>query len=86
MGDLGLWDALGAHLVGAAAEGQRLGLGWEFQLRRVQDQARRFSRRQIEDAYRRLLAADRAIKTGQYDGDLALAMLIVEIDGRAPVY
>jgi DNA polymerase-3 subunit delta len=65
---------------------QRLGLAWDFMLRRVQDQARRFSRRQIEDAYQRLLAADRAIKTGRYDGDLALNVLIVEIGTRAPVY
>ncbi len=64
---------------------QRLGLGWEFQLRRVEDQARRFSRRQLGDAYRRLLAADRAIKTGLYDGDLALNVLIVEIGARAPI-
>jgi DNA polymerase-3 subunit delta len=65
---------------------QRLGLAWEFQMRRVQDQARRFSRPQLEDAYRKLMAADRAIKTGRYDGDLALNVLILEIGTRAPVY
>jgi len=81
-----LCQELSRHGVRDRALQQRLGLGWEFQLRRVQDQARRFSRRQLEDAYRRLVAADRAIKTGRYDGDLALNVLIVEIGARAPVH
>ena len=67
-----------------AAIQSRLGLAWDFQLRIVKQQARRFTRPQIEAAYHRLLVADQDIKTGVYDPDLVLNMLVVELGGRTP--
>ena len=60
----------------------RLGLSAEFALRKTLEQAGRFSSARIMDMYRKLLEADLAIKTGKYDGELALNILIAELAQR----
>ena len=60
----------------------RLGLTSEFALRKTLEQADRYSWGRIRDIYRKLLEADLAIKTGRYDGELALDILITELCQR----
>jgi DNA polymerase-3 subunit delta len=57
----------------------RLGLSSDFVLRKAWDQADKYSPRSIRDVYHRLLEADISIKTGKYDGDLAIDVLIAEM-------
>jgi DNA polymerase-3 subunit delta len=57
----------------------RLGLTSDFVLRKAWDQADKYSPRRIRDVYHRLLEADVAIKTGKYDGELAIDILIAEM-------
>ena len=45
------------------------------------EHARRFSMEALESIYRRLLAVDTAIKSGQMPGDLALETLVIELTG-----
>ena len=80
-----LYQELQRHGLRGPALQKRLGLTWEFQARRVDDQARRFPRQRLEGAYRQLVAADRAIKTGVHREELALNTLIIEIGAQAPV-
>ena len=56
-----------------------LGLPSEFALRKTLEQADRHPLAQIKEVYRRLLEADLSIKTGKYDGELALNLLIAEL-------
>lgn len=42
-------------------------------------QSKAYSLEQIKVAYHRVLEADVAIKTGKYDGDLALELLVIEL-------
>ena len=60
----------------------RLGLTSEFALRRTLEQADRYSLARLVDVYHKLLEADLAIKTGKYDGELALNILIAELCQR----
>ena len=57
----------------------RLGLSSEFALRRTLEQADRHPLLRIIEVYHKLLATDLAIKTGKYEGGLALNMLIAEL-------
>jgi DNA polymerase-3 subunit delta len=57
----------------------RLGLTAEFARQKTMEQARRYSLERIKDLYHKLLEADLAIKTGKYEGELALNILIAEL-------
>jgi len=59
--------------------GQRLGIGSEFVLQRVLDQAGRYSLSRLKAAYRRLLEADEAVKRGRYSEELALELLVHDL-------
>ena len=59
--------------------GQRLGINSEFALRKVLEQAGRYSLPKLEAAFERLLQTDAAIKRGIYDEDLALDILLDEL-------
>ncbi len=60
-----------------------LGLNLEFVLNKAWAQADKYSLERLKEIYHRLLDTDLAIKTGQYDGELALTILIAEM-GPAP--
>jgi len=51
-----------------------------YSLEKAARQARAYSLERIKNAYHKLLEADIAIKTGKYDGDLALDILVVELE------
>ena len=57
----------------------RLGLIAEFALRRTLEQADRYSLERLKQLYHKLLEADLSIKTGRYDGELTLNILIAEL-------
>jgi DNA polymerase-3 subunit delta len=57
----------------------RLGLKSEFPLRKTLEQAQRYPLERLKSVYLRLLQADLAIKTGRYDGGLALNLLIADL-------
>ncbi len=57
----------------------RLGLSSEFALRRTLEQAGRHPLSRVIEVYHKLLETDLAIKTGKYDGELALNILIAEL-------
>jgi len=57
----------------------RLGLKSEFPLRKTLEQAQRYPMERLKAVYRCLLQADLAIKTGKYDGGLALNLLIADL-------
>jgi DNA polymerase III subunit delta len=54
----------------------------EFSLQKATKQAKEFTVERIKKAYDKLLEADLGIKTGKYEGDLALDLLVVEL-GRS---
>jgi len=57
----------------------KLGLTAEFALRKTLEQADRYNVERLKEAYHRLLQTDLSIKTGKYDGRLALNILIAEL-------
>ena len=57
----------------------RLGLTLEFALRKTLEQADKYSWERLKDVYNKLLEADLAIKTGKYEDELALNILIAEL-------
>ncbi|GAI47378.1 unnamed protein product [marine sediment metagenome] len=57
----------------------KLGLTSEFALRKTLEQAGRYSLARLKEVYHRLLDADLSIKTGKYDAELALNILIAEL-------
>jgi DNA polymerase-3 subunit delta len=57
----------------------RLGLAFDFALRKVLEQADRYPMRQIREVYHKLLETDLFIKTGKYGGELALNLLIADL-------
>ena len=59
--------------------GSELGIASSFPLRKVIDQASRYPAQALEQAYRRLLDTDVAVKTGALDVDTALQLLIVDL-------
>ncbi len=62
-----------------AAIQDRLGLTSEFALRKTLEQADRYSWERLKQIYYKLLETDLSIKTGRYDGELALNILIAEL-------
>ncbi|MFC2018756.1 DNA polymerase III subunit delta [Chloroflexota bacterium] len=60
----------------------RLGIASEFVLNKVLEQADRYPMEQLKEVYRKLLETDLSIKTGKYNGDLALIILIAELSRR----
>lgn len=65
----------------------RLAMTSSFALRRTQEQASRYSMARLKEVYHRLLETDLAIKTGRYNAELALNILIAELcqGAKAPV-
>jgi len=63
----------------------RLGLTSEFALNKTLEQADRYPLERLKDIYHKLLEADLAIKTGKYDGELALTILIAELCQRGKI-
>ena len=63
----------------------RLGLTSEFALGKTIEQANRYPWERIKEVYHKLLEADLSIKTGKYDGELALNILIAELAQRGKV-
>ena len=57
----------------------KLGLKSEFVLRKTLEQAARYPMERLREVYRNLLQADLSIKTGKYEGGLALNILIAEL-------
>ncbi len=57
----------------------KLGLTSEFVLNKTLEQADRYTLARLKEVYHRLLEADLAIKTGKYDGALALSILVAEL-------
>ena len=55
-----------------------LGLG-DFPFRKTLEQMSRYSMSRLKDFYHRLLDTDLAIKTGRYDDELALTILVSEL-------
>ena len=51
----------------------------DYSLQKASKQAKAFTLESIKRAYNKLLEADVGIKTGKYEGDLALDLLIVEL-------
>ena len=64
----------------------RLGLTAEFALRKTLEQAGRYSLPRLRELYHRLLEADLSIKTGKYNGELALNILVAELCQRGETY
>jgi DNA polymerase III delta subunit len=60
----------------------KLGLTSEFALGRVLERAERYPIKQIMAVYHKLLETDLSIKTGKYDGELALNLLIADLCQR----
>ena len=63
----------------------KLGLTSDFVLGKAWDQADKYSPRRIREVYHRLLEADLSIKTGKYEGELAVNILIAELGQRGAV-
>jgi DNA polymerase-3 subunit delta len=57
----------------------RLGLTSDFVLRKTLEQAQRYPLERLREVYNKLLEADLSIKTGKYNGGLALNLLIAEL-------
>ena len=57
----------------------RLGLVSGYALSKTLDQAKGYPLDQLERTYRNLLETDISIKTGRYDGELALNLLIADV-------
>jgi DNA polymerase-3 subunit delta len=57
----------------------KLGLTSDFVLRKAWEQADKYSPARLREVYHKLLEADLSIKTGRYDDELALSILIVEL-------
>ena len=57
----------------------KLGLTSEFAWRKTLEQARRYPLARLREVYNKLLETDLSIKTGRYEGGLALNLLIAEL-------
>jgi len=60
----------------------RLGLISDFALGKTLEQAGRYTFKRLGEVYHRLLEADLSIKTGKYEGELALNILVAELCQR----
>lgn len=63
----------------------KLGLTSDFVLRKAWEQADKYSVARLREVYHKLLEADLSIKTGKYDSELVLNILIVELGQRGIV-
>jgi DNA polymerase-3 subunit delta len=63
----------------------KLGLTSEFALRKTLEQADRYPLERLKKVYHKLLEADLSIKTGKYDAELTLNILIAELCQRGKV-
>jgi len=54
----------------------------EFAWHKTIEQAERYPLERIKEVYHKLLEADISIKTGKYEGELALNILIAELRQR----
>ena len=61
---------------------RRLGLKGDYALRKTLEQAGSYSRQRLKEIYQQLLDTDLSIKTGKYDGELALNILVAELCQR----
>jgi len=61
---------------------RRLGLTSDYALRKTLEQANSHPMERLKKLYHKLLETDLSIKTGKYDGELALSMLIAELCQR----
>ncbi len=61
---------------------EKLGLISGYALRKTLEQARRYSMPRLKKVYSQLLETDLAIKTGRYDAELALNILVAELSQR----
>jgi len=61
----------------------KLGLASDFVWKKTMEQAERYPLGRIKEVYHKLLEADLSIKTGKYEGELALNILIAELCRRA---
>ena len=57
----------------------RLGINQEFLLRKTLEQASRYTELRLKQVFQKMLDTDIAIKTGIYDPELAINMLIAEL-------
>jgi DNA polymerase III subunit delta len=57
----------------------RLGISHDFVMRKTLEQASRHTMPRLRNVYEQLLEADISIKTGRFDPDLALSMLVAEL-------
>jgi len=60
----------------------KLGLTSDFALDKTLEQADHYPLEQLKEVYHRLLETDLSIKTGKYDGELAINILIAELCQR----
>jgi len=63
----------------------KLGLNSDFLLRKAWQQADKYSPARLHELYHKLLETDISIKTGKFDGELALNILIAELGLRGAV-
>ena len=63
----------------------KLGLTRDFVLRKAWQQADKYSPARLHELYHKLLETDISIKTGKFDGELALDILIAELGQRGAV-
>jgi hypothetical protein len=57
----------------------RLGITSDYFFDKVLGQASTYTVENVKMAYHKVLEADVAIKTGKYDGDLAMDLLVIEL-------
>jgi DNA polymerase-3 subunit delta len=69
---------MGKKRSGAGAVGSLESVS-DYSLQKASKQARAFTLDRIKEAYNKVLEADISIKTGKYEGDLALNLLVVEL-------
>ncbi|HEY42205.1 MAG TPA: DNA polymerase III subunit delta [Dehalococcoidia bacterium] len=62
----------------------RLGLSSEFVAKKTLEQARHYSLPRLRQVYQQLLETDLAIKTGKYEPELALNILVAELCQQRP--
>ena len=63
---------------------QKLGIPASFALERTLAQAARYSMERLKQVYQQLLEADLSIKTGRFDGELALYLLVASLARGGP--
>ena len=64
----------------------QLNITQEFVMNKVLEQSGRYTYERLKEVYHKLLETDIAIKTGKYEGELALNMLVAELCQRPRQY